>query len=607
MSTDIEKLAVSELVARLVRCPHLDPEIQTNDKTLLTDGHIDIHRKRPFSKKTFYGRVAVQVKGRRLKNRQKSVPSTFTIDRTSIEGYSRGSGLIYFVIFIDENNRSYIRYTLLNPFKLKELLKENPKKKYISVKLRSLPEADQEIESLLHLSYARQKENLELEQNLKIFDRVTGITIFPDRKLDFSRPTDIDIAGTDCAVTIHTDDGLSLPTDLIQSIHVIPQEYTEHFADYKITSGTTTFESISFQKIDDNMLKIQLNKGLNLVISESKNEGSLEIDPLIQDNLSECLKNMRFYFSFFETGELLINDEIVKFQAAGYGNSKNLREYLTYLEKLEQVFNTLDIDTDFINLDDINQKQFSALNGLHRSLIEGELAPFKYQHPTLYTQRIGEWFIEIVIVPDSVQPDKVRFVSLFSDDAGMDFDAIPEGAAGSAEPRLVTPYELIRLETFPYVLNLNLTKIVEYYNHIQKHEESLDLAGQMVLRLIKAADSLPIRKLEFLQSASSLNEWLISQSNEQFVHLINRWQIMARQNVLTRDIQENIRQLRSSPFSEYEGNYADHESLRVKIRFACSVLLEDKKEADFCLQKLDNSDQKLIQTWPIWSLYQALV
>ena len=157
------------------------------------------------------------------------------------------------------------------------------------------------------------------------------------------------------------------------------------------------------------------------------------------------------------------------------------------------------------------------------------------------------------------------------------------------------------------ILNLNLTKIVEYYNHIQKHEESLDLAGQMVLRLIKAADSLPIRKLEFLQSASSLNEWLISQSNEQFVHLINRWQIMARQNVLTRDIQENIRQLRSSPFSEYEGNYADHESLRVKIRFACSVLLEDKKEADFCLQKLDNSDQKLIQTWPIWSLYQALV
>ena len=84
------------------------------------------------------------------------------------------------------------------------------------------------------------------------------------------------------------------------------------------------------------------------------------------------------------------------------------------------------------------------------------MPPFKYQHPTLYTQRIGEWFIEIVIVPDSVQPDKVRFVSLFSDDAGMDFDAIPEGAAGSAEPRLVTPYELIRLETFPYVLKFKL-------------------------------------------------------------------------------------------------------------------------------------------------------
>ena len=62
---NVELRAVTKIVDMISECSHLEPVIDSNDKTLLTDGHIDVHSSEVHSKETFEGRVVVQVKGRK--------------------------------------------------------------------------------------------------------------------------------------------------------------------------------------------------------------------------------------------------------------------------------------------------------------------------------------------------------------------------------------------------------------------------------------------------------------------------------------------------------------------------------------------------------------
>lgn len=55
---------MTQIAGLVARCPHLKPVISTNDKTVFTDGHIEVYQGIAQTKAEWRGRVAVQVKGR---------------------------------------------------------------------------------------------------------------------------------------------------------------------------------------------------------------------------------------------------------------------------------------------------------------------------------------------------------------------------------------------------------------------------------------------------------------------------------------------------------------------------------------------------------------
>jgi hypothetical protein len=61
---NIEGLAVSAETDILALCPDLHDQITVNDKTPVTDGHIDLYKSGNHSNTNLIGRVFVQVKGR---------------------------------------------------------------------------------------------------------------------------------------------------------------------------------------------------------------------------------------------------------------------------------------------------------------------------------------------------------------------------------------------------------------------------------------------------------------------------------------------------------------------------------------------------------------
>ncbi len=111
---NVELRAVTKIVDMVSECPHLEPVIDSNDKTLLTDGHIDVHSSKVHSKETFEGRVVVQVKGRKPKE-TKELPRTFSISKTDLAGYLKNNGVLYFIVFINPKTaKRYPAYVLLN-------------------------------------------------------------------------------------------------------------------------------------------------------------------------------------------------------------------------------------------------------------------------------------------------------------------------------------------------------------------------------------------------------------------------------------------------------------------------------------------------------------
>lgn len=67
MSTSkTEKTAVRKIGKMIDSCAHLEGFFSENDKTTFTDGHIDISNDASGAKRSFGGRVNVQIKGRKV-------------------------------------------------------------------------------------------------------------------------------------------------------------------------------------------------------------------------------------------------------------------------------------------------------------------------------------------------------------------------------------------------------------------------------------------------------------------------------------------------------------------------------------------------------------
>lgn len=123
---NVEKAAVNKLESLLLECTHLDPYIDTNDRTPFTDGHIEIYSSESREKRNFIGKVSVQVKGRTIPKSGKWGPS-ISISRVDLDGYLKDGGVLYFVVFIDPRTRTRKPfYTNLSPYRIRDILGNIP-------------------------------------------------------------------------------------------------------------------------------------------------------------------------------------------------------------------------------------------------------------------------------------------------------------------------------------------------------------------------------------------------------------------------------------------------------------------------------------------------
>ena len=97
--------------------------------------------------------------------------------------------------------------------------------------------------------------------------------------------------------------------------------------------------------------------------------------------------------------------------------------------------------------------------------------------------------------------------------------------------------------------------------------------------------------------AQSLNDWLIGNDGNKPHHLVNQWQITAREKDLSVDDFKSIRQLRR----QIQRNEPD-----LLVELGCSILLGDRPEVEDLYEELEDEQRSQLQEWPIWTLWNSV-
>ncbi len=592
---NVELQAVTKIVQMVSKCPHLEPVIDSNDKTPLTDGHIDVYSSKKHSKENYDGRVIVQVKGRMLSGK-KSIPRTFPITKTDLVGYQKGPGVLYFVVYVDPSADKLIpAYILLSPFRIQRLIKEMAGQKQIGVRLKPLPADPSKIEGIVNLAAKSADEKPAVRIDRGQLKDLSRITIYTDGSLNLNVPVKLTRADYDFTLVFETTGGTTLPVD--EELFITPHEYVGEVTELAVASGDFVFRNPIRRRVDEDTVELELSEGLKIQRSSTGKATTGSVSLTMRKTLRERFNDIGFYLACIDNQVFSLDGVESKVEVASVNDQSDLREHFEYLTTLMSLCAHLQVDSSLVELESLEGKRGRQLVGLHGVMIGGEEISDAHHETGRILQPMGLWSIQLLVTQDSTD-GKWLCRDLFHPELGRQFVASGEDKTGELQISRVTPYEIVEREKLPYMLNLHLYNLVNAYNDIFEYPDTAGHANATVLNLIRAADAGTIRKSEFLDAASSLNNWLISKQGGLPNHQINDWQIAVRNGQLTSDQRPGIRSLKSQASrNEIE------EPLFVET--ACAILLGDDEETAYCLSCLDDAQLFELQDWPIWDLHNA--
>ena len=590
---DTELIAVNELIKILVRAPKLRAFIQANDRTPFTDGHIDLHRSVPISKKTWLGRVPIQVKGRSSPKIDRESIS-FRIPRVDLEAYQRDSGVVFFVVLTDKkSHESSVYYALLSPFAIASHLQAISSGKAATVTLKPFPTDPDAATSVIALALKTRDQDASQGIDSALFERMVSFTLHTAGPLDLDAPLILKTGEQDFALVMRTEDGMSIPIG--GAISIGPAEYAEQHVDIEIACGPVVYKGGTSKRVSVNKTSLRLSPGLSLQLELDAERVSGQISLQLEADLASRLKSVQFYVSLMNTRMLTINGDSSPFAFAVGKEDRQLERHLHWLQQLRELFEHLHVDLSLIQLDKLDEQQVRKLRVLYQAFVKGEDVRLEDAEMSRALEWLGDWAIIFLILPGTTD-GLWRLVNPFDLEGRMAF-RLEAQRSDTKSYGVITAYDMLELDHFATVLNLRLDIIVDAYAAIAELPQSHDLANRTVLQLISAADAAPVRSTDLLQAAVALSEWLMSETVDNVIYKLNRWQALTRLKVLSHDERDSVRSLRRD-LRRGSQSTADKDDVEI----ACAILLSESEEVAYLMEALPTARRAQIMSWPIWAL-----
>lgn len=591
MSKATETRAVSYVNTLVALCPNLAPYIEDGDRTPLTDGFIDIYSSNKKTNATTVGRVDVQVKGRTLK-KGKVTPKNYRISVVDLRAHLNLSCVLFLVVNLEENSaNAEAWFVILNPFRIERILSRiKPDQKTVAVDLKRFPEEAERIEEIVKLAESMKSQDPTQTVDPEVLERITEFDLRGIGVLDLEKPVFLNVEKDDFMIVAKTEGGLRIP--LSGDFEILPGEYLGEPFEATVSSGGVDFTNPVRCRVDEETVEFFLGENLRWVVASRQSSVVSSLTIHLSDVLSDRLRDLEFYVSCIESGELAINGNRVPMGTTDDANAEELRQHLGYLRRLDALLKELGADTALIQLSDIGEMVSIRLGAIYRYLVEGAPLAVDRRDRGRVFQPLGDRGLELLVIEHDGEQ---RLLDTFASPPQYVMIELGKNPGGERVSWQVTPYEMLSAHDMVRTLNLHLDSIVDHYKALEQSAHAVSLANETVLRLVLAADHDDKRRRELLEGAKHLNEWIISMNGALPLHQVNQLQITARQRELTEEERDSVRTLRRQAIRENGAN-----SLQMEL--GCALLLGVREDIADVVSQLPSEQMAEFRSWPLWNL-----
>ncbi len=588
MAQDIEEIAVSAVKQRLAYTGYIETGIRSKDKEPLWDGNIYVYSSKNRDTKGLVRNIICQCKGCTTKNINSSTIS-YSITKQDLKNYLDNGGVVYFVVVEDEDNRKEkIYYNALLPVVLQQYIQELDKNgnNSKSIKLKELPDKDEDIVDMLINFYDNQKkqhsfvnvplipfnealinDNTELlipyssiKQDLNIFKEIQNKDLFvytkPQKDGEIPKP----ILGM--AMIVNNFHNKQSP------VKVAGKEY------YKSFSVIEEFDK----------LKITIGKNFELIVLKDK---GMQLNLSCKGTLRERIHDLEFIQKLLETNEIEIDNSTIPLfpenneeLSASIEKRMNetklfLEQYRNYLRALQMI--NLDVDLD---MDKFTERDYWNCDLLVRVVLNHEkIEDLNPKCVPTANLNIGEY--------------KIKLFCGGPDDENKYFVA----EATTSDIRIVeketqkhtSKYAYLITKDFIEISNLDPIEVCKDIKSFETSEVHIGVANQTLLKMLLAYDVKPNERLK--SAILELNNYLLDIDKSSDITLINDAQIKVRFGSLRDEDRKQIRQIQKI-------------SDNLDIKFGCAVVLKNIDSAEELLEQFEENELKQIKEMPIYKLFE---
>lgn len=596
-NSSIEEMAVHFFKGLFFKVGLLKTIFTEGDKTPLVDGSISIYQDGNKKNEDLVGTIPVQIKGttRAISTRT----PTFPLTKNDLEGLkSHGVLLLVAALKPDEkNHKGY--YAHLFRFQIEDLFEDmKPGQKQKSIPLKELPHDPEE---LLRVCYQakdiQEKSTRPITISSEEFSNPQKIsfTFYESPVSDiFTRPTRIGPRlGKDdinAVIELTNVNGTKIPTNA--NILLSPKEYVYQPTGHFINSGEITFQDSQHRLLSESQLEIAVSPGLKLIINRGNTE--CEVKLRIQDTLYDAYRDLEFLKSWSDSGVIYYDNQVLLKAKIPLKKIPYFEDRYQVFSDLHKLFEILKINSRLIQIEDLTEETLEKLEGLVKIFVY-KMKPSIQSDPKglRYKVMIGDGHLHFIFTYDS----DTDAWNCFSLTAAPILLRIPDNEISKAN--LITAYDLLAKDkTLRRTLNLHPENFIASYKEIldrtpdTEKQSFRNIATGTVVELITGADLNPLRRRELLSMAKELNEWLLSYEPENSIFLINQWQILHRNGLLTPELEKEVRALKRSLSNK-----------DIHREIACAILLGQVEETQYLMEQLPQEGHE-IKSWPIYYLFE---
>lgn len=570
-------IAVFESINALTHC---HPYLAENDKTPSWDGFIYIYDSDNLKKENLKGRLPAQIKGHLCDDLSKET-ITFNVNVVDLKNYFNDGGIIFFVVYIDDNDKRQIYYNDLTPVKLQPILEKAENQETVSVPFKKFPSDKQEREIILFNcleNCSRQKSftkgKFQSLAELEKEGKIEGLNIFApsppgtDMKTALFKGDVYLYAKVEGVATpIPLDEG---PRRVVNLTNIIPLNVS--------VNNVVYYESV---KIIESPEGVEYEFGNTFKMTRD-DKGSGYLTYKSSSMLSNYVRDQEFFLNAIKCGSFSFGGNDIKIENETEEDISNTENDLFWFKELVKLLDFLNCKKD-IDIKQLKESDWESIKLLCSILL--------YKNRFKYQIEIGEWieasianlsFI-LLVKKDENEKETYYLSNVFEDNAFVPCgkDRIP-------------CFAFLQTEDFLKFDNLKCELFLPALKKLDESPFILNMANSFLAELIKAYDK-DNQRSDILQSASSISEWLLSTSDEKVpraIKILNHLQIEKRKGQLTEDQKKELYLLiENTDSTEY-------------ILTGAYLLLDNQQLAELHFDKIEKQLQEKFRQQPIFYFWQ---